>query len=682
VTATTAAVPRARRAPRLVGVAVAAGAALVILALAAGLALHVANASSPLAPGVLDWWAMPVVGGIAFGGAGLWLAGARPELPIGWLLAAIGVVLATSWTALEYGVHVLSRNPRDPLATAAFWYANWAWATCLVTVGTVVPLVLPEGRLPSRRWRPALGLALAAVVTVTVEWMLTPYDSWSPVLRASEVRNPLGVSWVTAPAAGAFELVLGLAAVAVSLASVVVRWRAATPEGRQQLKWLGFGAVAGLVLFFLGFLLGPVATALALVPLPAACLVAALRHGLWDVDLVISRSLAYAALMTVVVAVYAGVVALLGGVLGSTTGAPIIATAAVAVLVLPLHRRLAELVNRLVHGEPEEPFAVLQRLGDRLAAAQDDATLAEQVLPDVVAGVARALRLPYVAIQLADGTEVARGDRPPAVAQLPLLYAGTDVGRLLVTAGPDGPGGRNSRVLAALAEQAAVAVHTVVLARDVRRSRELAVSAREEERRRLYRDLHDGLGPSLAALALQVETARDLVGEDPERAGRLLDRVGAHLKDTVGEVRSVVHGLRPPALDDLGLAAALGELAGRFDGPLSINMSVDVTLDAGAELPAAVEVAAYAITGEALANAARHAGAESAWVRLERDVRWLTLTVADDGCGVRPDARPGVGLVSMRRRAEELGGTLDVAPGAGGTRPGTVVTARLPLEVA
>ena len=111
---------------------------------------------------------MPVVGGIAFGGAGLWLARARPELPIGWLLAAIGAVLATSWTALEYGVHALSRDPRDPLATAAFWYANWAWATCLVTIGTVVPLVLPEGRLLSRRWRPALALDVAAVVTVTV----------------------------------------------------------------------------------------------------------------------------------------------------------------------------------------------------------------------------------------------------------------------------------------------------------------------------------------------------------------------------------------------------------------------------------------------------------------------------------------------------------------------------------
>jgi two-component system, NarL family, sensor kinase len=374
------------------------------------------------------------------------------------------------------------------------------------------------------------------------------------------------------------------------------------------------------------------------------------------------------------------VVALLGGVLGATTGAPIVATAVVAVLALPAQRRLARLVNRLVHGEREEPFAVLRRLGARLAAAQDDATVAEQVLPDVVAAVARAMRLPYVAVQLADGTEVARGRRPEDVAQLPLVYAGTDVGRLVVATRPGGPGGSagstsDAKALAALAEQAAVAVHTVVLARDLRRSRELAVTAREEERRRLYRDLHDGLGPSLAALALQVETARDLVGLDDDRAGALLDQVRGHLKDTVGEVRTVVHGLRPPALDDLGLPDAVRELAGRFAG----SIALDVTVDAGAELPAAVEVAAYAITAEALANVARHAGARSASVRVEREGGALVVAVSDDGCGVPADARPGVGLVSMRRRAEELGGTLELAASGEGVRRGTVVTARLPL---
>ena len=276
---------------------------------------------------------------------------------------------------------------------------------------------------------------------------------------------------------------------------------------------------------------------------------------------------------------------------------------------------------------------MLRRLGDRLAAAQDDATLAEQVLPDVVTVLARAMRLSYVAVQLGDGTEVARGRRPadggaaaarlrrsgrrPARGRGPAAGRGGPRGRCPPGDCPPGnvPGAmsagatRDAEVLAALAEQTAVAVHTVVLARDVRRSRELAVSAREEERRRLYRDLHDGLGPALAALALQVETARDLVGVDADRAGRLLGQVGAHLKDTVGEVRT--RRARAPATGAGGPrprrrpARTRGPLRrspfdrhdGRRDG------------DSGTELPAAVEVAAYSITGEALTNVARHARA-------------------------------------------------------------------------
>jgi two-component system NarL family sensor kinase len=315
-------------------------------------------------------------------------------------------------------------------------------------------------------------LAIAAVLLVSVQWMLTPYASWSTALARAGVSNPVETSWATAPVVGRVELVVALAAVTVSLLSLVARWRSADPEGRQQLKWLGLGAVTGVALFFLAFALGPVATALALVPLPAACLVAALRHGLWDVDVVISRSLIYVALMTLVVAVYAGVVALAGGALGAGTGAPIIATALVAVLALPLHRRLSVLVNRLVHGEQDEPVVVLQRLGDRLAAAQDDGTLAERVLPDVVAVVARTLHMPYVAVRLADGTEVARGQPPADVVRTPLVYAGTDVGSLVVATRPSGLPDADRRMLAVLAQQAAVAVHTVVLARELRRSRE------------------------------------------------------------------------------------------------------------------------------------------------------------------------------------------------------------------
>jgi signal transduction histidine kinase len=298
------------------------------------------------------------------------------------------------------------------------------------------------------------------------------------------------------------------------------------------------------------------------------------------------------------------------------------------------------------------------------------------VLPDVVAAVAGSLRLPYVAVTLADGSSVAHGTPTDRVEATPLTYAGEQVGQLVVGPGPGGLRRKDHRLLGELAGQAAVAVRTVLLTRELGRSREALVTAREEERRRLYRELHDGLGPSLAALALQVETARDLLAEDPGRASAVLDRVLPRLTGTVGDVRQVVTGLRPPALDDLGLDGALRELAGRF-ATASLQVSVHAAGLAG--LPAAVEVAAYRIVAEALANAARHAQASQVQVHVERLADVVQVRVTDDGRGLGDTAPRGIGLPSMRARALELGGTF-----AAGARPagaGTVVTARLPVGV-
>jgi two-component system, NarL family, sensor kinase len=374
-----------------------------------------------------------------------------------------------------------------------------------------------------------------------------------------------------------------------------------------------------------------------------------------------------------VLAVFVATVTVLGGLLGRTTGAPIVATALVAVLVEPLLRRLRTLVNRLVYGEREDPYAVLSRLGARLEATQDESAVTERLLPDVAAAVAGSLRLPYAALELADGSRVEHGTPTSRLEARSLTYGEHDVGRLVVGIDARGLGRRESRALDDLAGQAAVAAHTVLLARELNRSREALVSAREEERRRLYRDLHDGLGPSLAALALQVETARDLVDDDPGRAAGVLDRALPRLKGVVGDVREVVTGLRPPALDDLGLEGALRELAGRF---ATVSTAVDFGADPLGGLPAAVEVAAYRIAAEALTNAARHSGAGRVDVRLERRPAALMLRVEDDGRGFEQPGRRGVGLESMQARASELGGTCTITSGP--ARRGTVVAVCLP----
>ena len=216
-----------------------------------------------------------------------------------------------------------------------------------------------------------------------------------------------------------------------------------------------------------------------------------------------------------------------------------------------------------------------------------------------------------------------------------------------------------------------------MLSGDLARSREQLVTAREEERRRLYRELHDGLGPSLAALALQIETARDLAATDPAATGAILDRAGPRLRSTVDEVRTLGRGLRPPALDDLGLATALRELSDSFAAP---GFTVSADLDDLDDLPAAVEVATYRIAAEALTTAARHSGGCSAQLLVRRREGTLTVSVVDDGCGCPPQpCGDGLGIASMRERALELGGTFGLYPHPSGR--GTRAEATLPVAL-
>lgn len=645
------------------------GGAVAVLAGLVGAVLHLVP-SEPMAEPT--FWLVGFFGATAYGATAAFLAARRRAPALRAVLLGIGLAHGLAMLAREYAV--LATHSGWPLAGPLLWIGSWLWAPAHLTIGALLPLLLPEGRLPSPRWRPVLALSALAVVATAAQWALLPYPLQDYPVDVAGLRNPVGTAAAAAPAVELPLLVLSVGAVLGALSSVVVRWRRSAGAERQQLKWLLLGVLAMLVLFVLGLLTpqpaGEVIAGLAMLPLPVACAVSVLRHRLWDVDVVLSRSLLYATVSAVVVASYVAVVGVLGGVLGAGTGAPVVATALVALLVLPLHARLQRLVNQLVHGEVEDPHAALAHLGERLAATTDPARL----LPDVVVRLAGLRRGAYAAIELADGDIVSHGARPAEVNRMQLRYGGVEVGALLLAAGD--PAGRGERRrLEQLALQAAVAVHAVLVARDLRRSRQLAVSAREQERYRLRHDLHDDLGPSLAALALQAETARDLVCRDPAAATALLDTLVPRLNTAVSEVRSLVHELRPATLDELGLAGALGELGARFATPLR---AVHVELSELGELPAAVDVAAYRIVAEALANAARHADARTVRVTAHRGGAHLQVEVRDDGRGIDGAAPRGVGLASMRERAAELDGRCVITSDAGGT----VVTARLPVGLA
>lgn len=641
---------------------------LAILSGVGGAVLHAVNASAGRGFPT-SFWLLSAVGAVAFGAAAAGLVRRGGAVALARLTGGIGAGQGLSLLAREYAV--VGPLPGDGIA---LWLGSWVWAPAFVSVAALLPLVLPDGRLPSRRWRPALALSVVTVVAQAVLWAVTPYDRQDVPFGFRALTNPVGVEAAAHPAVVAVLAVVTVLAVLVAVSSSVYRWRTAAGERRQRLKWLALGATASVVLAGLAFAtpqpLGEVVAAGAMVPLPAAVWFASGSRRMWDVDLVISWALQAAVLAAVVIAVHLSVVELLPG----RSSAALAASAAAATVVLWVDGPVQRWVNEWVHGEEDDPATALGRLGDRLAATSDPADVADRLLPDVVRRVAVLLQAPYAAVALPSGDVVAHGVRPAEVDSLPLRLGGVEAGTLEISRRERSR--VESRLLDRLAGQAAVAVHAVLLAREARESRQAAVTAREEERRRLRHDLHDGLGPVLAALALHAETARDLIRSDPPAATALLDRLVPRLNGAVDDVRALVHDLRPPTLDELGLAGALRELASRF---ADRKRAVTATVGQLGPLPAAVELAAYRIAAEALANSVRHGNPSRVEVVAaieESDGRTLRVVVEDDGRGIRTPFRPGVGLASMRRRAEDLGGRCVVGPtGRGGTR----VVASLPL---
>ena len=670
---------------------------------------------------------------------GALIASRLPANPIGWLFCGMGLLYGARRLAAAYADHALLARPYLPGGEYAAWASTWLGFPALVGAGVFLALLFPAGRLGSRPRRVIAWAAAGGATLVCLADAMRP----GPLTAYYYANNPLGASqtgwlaWVV-EVSGSTGGVLLSAACAASAVSLVFRLREAMEDERLRLGWFAYAAVPALLgasvmildravrgfsLLFLdapfrpvlrlaaelGVLvredraLGPLAelrleanfellAVLTLFTVPVFTGVAVLRYHLYDIDLVINRTLLYGALSVVVVALYVGLVASFGALfqagLRSNLLVSLVATGLIAALFQPLRARLQRGVDRLMYGQRRDPYEALSRLGERL-----EATLApDAVLPTVVETVAQAMKSPHAAIVL-DGEEgpetvAAHGLAQGEPTAVPLVHGDERLGRLVVS--PPSPGESFSpadhRLMRDLARQAGAAVHAVGLTRDLRRSRERLVAAREEERRRLRRDLHDGLGPTLAGLTFGLEAARRMVDERPDAAGELLSRLEDQAQEAVVNVRRVVQGLRPPALDDLGLLPAIRQQAeayGMFEGTAADGRGLGPVLSVEAPepfpaLPAATEVALYRIAQEALTNVARHSGAGSCRVRLRTDDGALELEVSDDGGGITGSTGTGMGLVSMRERAEELGGTCEVStPPEGGTR----VVARLPLEV-
>jgi two-component system NarL family sensor kinase len=417
--------------------------------------------------------------------------------------------------------------------------------------------------------------------------------------------------------------------------------------------------------------------------IPAALAAAILRHRLWDIDVIVNRAVVYSSLTVIIAAMYVLIVGVLGA-LFQTRGnliLALLATGGVAVLFQPLRERLQQVVNRLMYGERDDPYAVLSNLGHKLQSS----AAPEALLNDIVETVATALKLPYAAIRLGkDGAFVTQAEygRPiTAIHTLDIVHQSQAVGQLSVSLRSPGETltPKDLQLLEDITRHAGAVVYAVRLMDDLQRSRERIITAREEERRRLRRDLHDGMGPTLASQTFRLDAALDLIENDPAAASDVLHALKRQTRDLVADIRRLVYDLRPPALDELGLVGALETHIATTQAHDGLRVEFAASGPGLESLPAAVEVAAYRIVTEAATNVIRHADARTCTITLAicENPACLRVTVEDDGKGLPPDVRMGVGLNSMRERAEELGGQLEVGPGAGG---GTRITADLPLS--
>lgn len=613
----------------------------------------------PLLLGDLLFVVVDATVAIVYGTVAAVILARRPHV-VGWLtaVAAIGggvAALGGGWRS--YASTHPALPPLTPLADAY----GWAWVPGTIGLFVLVPWFVRSGRLGIGSW-----CGVAAGAASIGYFLLAPTDDPRPAI--------------------AVVVVVGL----VTAGATAWRWRRGPVEDRRGLGLLALGTALMALSFLplLGTWANPdVILALPLTHLacqamfPAAILVCVLRNRLWGIDLVLSRA-TVAAMLAVGLAVVYGAVVVVAATVVDGPAAQVVAAVGVALVVQPLHAWLRRRVRVLVYGDGRDPGRAALSVGRRLTAA----STADELVAGLASGVREALRLESVTIEW-PVTPVARsgsGSGDPAdagrrAAVRSIEHGGRAIGRVhVVPRAGERLDARTDDALDQLLPVLGAGLALAQGARELEAARDATTRARLAERRVIRRELHDGVGPWLTGLRLGLQGARNVLETDPAAAAAILDALGAEAEQRVEDVRALSRSLLPPSLDDLGLEAALGELAGR---QAVAGFVVDVRCDPCAGLDPRVAAAAYAIASESVVNAARYARVDEC--RLEVVVRDddLVVTVEDHGVGITPGARPGVGSRSVRERAEELGGSVAVTTATpDGARPGTRVRAVLPLE--
>ncbi len=620
---------------------------------------------------------------------GMTIASRRPESSIGWLFLVAGAALGLGHLGEAYSVHALRAAPGSLPAGHFFaWLGAWIW-TIPTSLLPFLFLLFPTGHLPSRRWRPLgwlYGFILGELVVSAI------------VLSSANWSHPFAdpTKWIVSglPRVAVVAFALSIFALPVALlssfAAVAVRFKGAMPEERLQLKWFVTAAALVAVTFSFGFFTNSrvvqTLSSAALLLLYVAIGIAILKYRLYDIDVIIAKTVLYGGLAAFITVVYVVVVVVIGAFAGATEGLSLIATAIVAIAFQPARERVQRVANRLVYGKRATPYEVLSEFSERLGSYAG-----EELLPRMARLLAQGTGASTAVVWLRVDSELRpAASWPPGngsiaavrlvEGRLPAIQGATDaaqvrhqgevLGALTLTKPPNEPLlPAEQKLLEDLAAQAGLVLRNFRLIEDLRASRQRLVAAQDEERRRLERNLHDGAQQQLVALAVRLKLARSLSRGDPAKADGILMELEDEVASAIDDLRDLARGIYPPLLADEGLAAALSSQARRASIPVTVEA------DAIARHPQEVEAAVYFFVLEALQNVAKYAEAPGARVRLREEPEGLFFSVSDDGRGFDPrTVRRGAGLQNMEDRLSALEGELNVRsqPGAGTTVEGWI----------
>jgi signal transduction histidine kinase len=633
----------------------------------------------------------------ALGTTGALVASRRPQNPIGWILCGGGVLGAIQAVGAAYGFWALAVEGGRPAgALWGAWLDEWAWIPIVGSLGFIAA-IFPDGRFLSARWRRVVLAGAAGTAAATVLSALVP-----DLTIYTTAPNPIGVDVEWLPDVAGASVMLMMFLVVAGTAGAFARFRRSSGDEREQLKWLAssvalvalslsvYAAIAGAS----GWAVNPEGTDWsenlvvgAILAVPVSIGIGVLKYRLYDIDVVINKAVVYGALAVFITAVYVAIVVGVGAAFGSG-GDPVWSAAAAAVVALafqPARRRARHLANVLVYGNRATPYEVLSELSTRFAATYS----LEDALPRLARVTAEAVGAERARVWLRGDGELRRaaswppeppGDTRPVADDaalafgaretgFPVRHQGELLGAISVVAKASEPlGPAQDKLLGDVAAQAALVLRNVALLEDLRASRQRLVTAQDEERRRIERNIHDGAQQQLVALTVQLRLLEQQVERDPGAAARTARGLQGAAATALEDLRDLARGIYPPLLADEGLAAALTSQARKSATPVTVE-------DGGlGRYAPEVEAAVYFCALEALQNVDKYAGASAVTIRLEVSDGHLGFSVRDDGVGFDPAAARGSGLTNMRDRLEALGGRLriETAPGRGTTVIGSV----------